>query len=151
MLQTTARHKIRFAGIALCLKAQWLCMDTGNANAPIIIAQIATVDTEFQPGRQSLRLSVTAPTVEPRWTEVLKIKIPDGSDNWYNTPVEMADEDAAVVDTEQNWTGYELTEKEMPDCIRCPSCKKFPFESTEIQVYNIVRLVMFRRANNGKD
>lgn len=75
----------------------------------------------------------------------------NGSDNWYNAPVEMADEDAAVVDTEQNWTGYELTEKEMPDCIRCPSCKKYPFENREIQVYNIVRLVMFRRSDNGKD
>lgn len=75
----------------------------------------------------------------------------NGSDSWCNVPVEMADEDAAVVDTEQSWTGYELTEEEMPDCIRCPSCKKFPFESTEIQVYNIVRLVMFRRADNDKD
>lgn len=69
----------------------------------------------------------------------------NGNDNWYNTPVEMADENAAVVDTEQNWTGYELTEEEMPDYIRCPKCKKYPFESKEIQVYNIVRLVMFRR------
>lgn len=74
----------------------------------------------------------------------------NGSDNWYNVPDEMADEEAVVVDTEQNWTGYELTEEEMPDCIRCPKCKKYPFECREIQVYNIVRLVMFRRADNAE-
>lgn len=69
----------------------------------------------------------------------------NGSDSWCDTFVEEADENAAVVDTEQSWTGYELTEEEMIDCIRCPKCKKFPFTDKEIQVYNIVRLVMFRR------
>lgn len=73
----------------------------------------------------------------------------DGSDSWRNTPAEKADVDVIVVETEQNWAGYELSEEEMPDSVRCPKCKRFPFESTEIQLYNIVRLIMFKRAENG--
>ena len=36
----------------------------------------------------------------------------------------------------------------MIDTITCPHCGKFPFESTEIYVYDIVRVVMFRKADN---
>lgn len=73
----------------------------------------------------------------------------DGSDGYWNIPIESAEESAAVLETTQNWTGYELSEEEMTETIKCPKCRQFPFESTEIQVYNIVRLVMFRRGDDG--
>lgn len=72
----------------------------------------------------------------------------EGNDDWCAIPVEAADEDAAVVETDASWTGYELSEEERLECIRCPKCKQFPFDSKEIQTYEIVRLVMFRRPGN---
>lgn len=30
----------------------------------------------------------------------------------------------------------------------CPHCKQFPFKYEEVQVYEIVRAVMFRREDN---
>ena len=73
----------------------------------------------------------------------------DGTDIFWDLPISEAKQDAAVVETNPNWCGYELTEEEMLDTIQCPKCKQFPFENTEIQVYDIVRIVMFRRADNG--
>lgn len=78
----------------------------------------------------------------------------DGSDRFYSHYITEAEEDAAVVETTQNWTGYELSEDEMVDTIECPHCGEFPFKSTEIQVYNVVRLVMFRTeegTSNGNE
>ena len=69
----------------------------------------------------------------------------DGSDYQQSIPIEPAEEDASIFETTQNWTGYELSEEEMAETIQCPKCGKFPFESTEVQAYNIVRVVMFRR------
>lgn len=54
-------------------------------------------------------------------------------------------ESATCIDTNQNWTGYEQSEDEMAGTICCPHCKKFPFISREIQVYDIVRIVCFRK------
>ncbi len=49
-----------------------------------------------------------------------------------------------VFETTQNWTGYELTEEEMIDGIRCPICGEFPFKHKEVQVYDVVRVVCFK-------
>lgn len=70
----------------------------------------------------------------------------DGSDAPIPVPlVEVEGEQCVWVDTDANWTGYGLTEEEMPDSLKCPVCGEFPFESQEIQVYEIVRAVMFKK------
>lgn len=70
----------------------------------------------------------------------------DGSDSDVSHPIEYENEQtgAIVIDTTPNWTGYELTESEMTQCMSCPNCGKFPFKCKEIQVYNIVRVVCFK-------
>lgn len=75
----------------------------------------------------------------------------DGSDSDKFAFVELvdcpADEDGdnvAILETDQNWTGYELSEEEMMEDIRCPHCGKFPFKHKEVQVYEVVRIVCFR-------
>jgi hypothetical protein len=67
----------------------------------------------------------------------------DGSDDWHTMPV-GEHECGIFIDTERSWTGYELTEKEMLETIRCPFCKKYPFKNNEIHVYDIVRIVCFK-------
>lgn len=53
-------------------------------------------------------------------------------------------QDAVCIETDRNWTGYELTEGEMAEDIRCPACGKFPFYKNEVQVYDVVRVVCFK-------
>ena len=69
----------------------------------------------------------------------------DGS-NYDATIVIEEDEhfNAVIMETDRNWTGYELTEEEMRERIECPYCKQFPFGSEEIQVYDVVRIVCFK-------
>jgi len=67
----------------------------------------------------------------------------DGSDSFISHPVKDELYDAAVVEIDSNWTGYDLSEEELLDTIICPHCGQFPFKNKEIQVYDIVRLVMF--------
>lgn len=69
----------------------------------------------------------------------------DGSDSCRDTTFEEFDVNAIVVDLDKNWTGYELSEEEMRETITCPSCHKWPFKSEEIQIYEFVRVVMFRQ------
>ena len=69
----------------------------------------------------------------------------DGSDYEDKCEAEVCDDKAVVVETSKDWCGYELTEEEMLDTITCPHCGKFPFESTELYVYDIVQVVMFRK------
>lgn len=50
---------------------------------------------------------------------------------------------AVELDVDSNWTGYELDDdEEREKTISCPHCGKFPF-ADQIQVYEIVRVVMF--------
>lgn len=67
----------------------------------------------------------------------------DGSDAFDKHYVFECENNAAYVETTQNWTGYELTEEEMLETIICPNCHQFPFKSKEIQVYDVVRIVCF--------
>lgn len=71
----------------------------------------------------------------------------DGTDRYYDLPVAECEQNAVYVDANHNWTGYELTEGERIDTVRCPYCKKFPFKHLEIQVYDIVRVVLFKTEN----
>jgi len=54
-------------------------------------------------------------------------------------------EDAAVFEVSQNWTGYELSEGEQHETILCPHCKQFPFDDPEIDVYDSVQVICFRK------
>ena len=54
------------------------------------------------------------------------------------------EENAVVIETDNAWVGYGLSEEERPDTIACPHCKKFPFKHKEIQVCEIVRVVCFK-------
>lgn len=69
----------------------------------------------------------------------------DGSDGFYSYPIQDTSNNAIVIDTDNNWTGYDLSEEERLDTIECPICHKFPFKSTEMQVYEIVRIVCFTK------
>ncbi len=62
---------------------------------------------------------------------------------------ECKEGDAVYADVNTNWAGFELTEEEMPETIRCPKCKKYPFKDKEIHAYDLVRVVMFK--NGGCD
>ena len=57
---------------------------------------------------------------------------------------ENGERTVALIETNANWTGYELTEEEQRETIKCPHCGEFPFKHMEIQVYEIVRLVCFK-------
>lgn len=68
----------------------------------------------------------------------------DGFDFWDKHPLfEIGNNGCVGIETNANWTGYELTDEERRETIECPFCKKFPFGKEEIQVYNTVNLVCF--------
>lgn len=69
----------------------------------------------------------------------------DGSDGYVGLPLSECEESAAYIDTDQTWTGYELSEEERLETVICPHCKQFPFKKTEIQVYDFVRVVCFKQ------
>lgn len=68
----------------------------------------------------------------------------DGTDTIQDTTFEECDDHAVVIEVGTEWTGYELTEEEALETITCPRCHKWPFKSTELQQYTIIRLVMFK-------
>ena len=53
--------------------------------------------------------------------------------------------DAVGFDTDRNWCGYDLDEEEQREIIKCPYCDKYPFKNKEIQVYEIVRVIGFKK------
>lgn len=56
---------------------------------------------------------------------------------------------AVIVDTTPLWVGSELGLDEVHDTIVCPHCGQFPFEDTEVQIDDVVRVVMFRKDNEN--
>lgn len=74
----------------------------------------------------------------------LNVFLRDGSDMEIDYPVNECEDNAVYIDTDQDWTGYELTEDEQREQITCPHCGKFPFKSNEIQIHEIVRVVCFK-------
>lgn len=76
----------------------------------------------------------------------------DGSDSFHDISFEEEEVDAVVFETDQNWCEYELTEEEMMEGIRCPSCGKFPGDAENgIQVYDVVRVVFFKETDHEND
>lgn len=71
----------------------------------------------------------------------------EGSDRPVDYYINECENNAVYIDTTNNWVGYELSGEEQAETISCPHCGKFPFEEKEIQVYDIVRVVMFRSHN----
>lgn len=68
----------------------------------------------------------------------------DGSDSDGKFMIEEHDDNAVVFNIGTNWTGYELTEEEQMESIRCPFCGAFPFKHKEVQTYSFVEVVMFK-------
>ena len=75
----------------------------------------------------------------------------DGSDNFKTLPITEDTDGSVYVDVEPNWTGYELSEVEMPETIRCPECGQFPLENREIHAHDMVRVVLFRKEYEAKE
>lgn len=69
--------------------------------------------------------------------------------DWYwDKSIKQTSANTAIVETTKNWRGYGLSKEEMSNTIRCPKCKQYPFENNEIQIYDVVRIVMFKRDDN---
>jgi DNA-directed RNA polymerase subunit RPC12/RpoP len=67
----------------------------------------------------------------------------DGSDSEYSIPITYEDEGCIHFSTTQNWTGYELSDTEQKDGIRCPFCHEFPFDANEeIELYEPEEVVV---------
>lgn len=70
----------------------------------------------------------------------------DGTDFFTKVPFKQVLHNAIYFDTDINWTGYELTDEERKEGIKCPYCKKYPFDDKEeIQTYEYVRVVCFKK------
>jgi hypothetical protein len=73
----------------------------------------------------------------------------DGSDFVTTFGIEEDDRcNAVIMETDSEWTGYGLTEKEMQERLQCPYCKQFPFTNDEIQVHEVVRIICFKQEQN---
>ena len=75
----------------------------------------------------------------------------DGSD--FDTVLKIEEDDhynAVIMETDREWTGYELSEREMRERLLCPYCKQFPFSNDEIQIYDVVRIICFKRDQTEK-
>lgn len=68
----------------------------------------------------------------------------DGSDSEHQMLLTFDKETGCVVfETTRNWTGYELTDEERKEGIRCPHCGEYPFDkSVEIEFYEPVNVLM---------
>lgn len=68
-----------------------------------------------------------------------------GNDYSEKRELEEYEVDAVGFDVDANWCGYDLTEEEQRELIECPCCYNYPFENKEIQVYEIVRVIGFKK------
>lgn len=68
----------------------------------------------------------------------------DGSDSEYSFPITYNEDGGCIqFSTTQNWTGYELSDTEKKDSIRCPFCREFPFDANEeIELYEPEEVVV---------
>lgn len=68
----------------------------------------------------------------------------DGSDYDIDYVFHEPEKGVAEIQLPTYWCGYELSEDEMMESIRCPHCGKFPFsESAGINIETIVHVVCF--------
>ena len=62
-----------------------------------------------------------------------------GSDCSISVDITECEKNAVVFETDKSWTGYDQD-------VRCPICGKNLFQNDEIQIFNIVRVVKFKKA-----
>lgn len=69
----------------------------------------------------------------------------DGSDSELLIPLYFdVPNNCIIFETTQNWTGYELTDEERKEGIRCPHCGEYPFDSgVEIMFHEPVEVLMW--------
>jgi DNA-directed RNA polymerase subunit RPC12/RpoP len=79
----------------------------------------------------------------------------DGTDSEYQMPLTFDEKTGCVgFETTQNWTGYELTDEERKEGIRCPHCGEYPFDNNvEIEFHEPVEVLMWtsQRADSQRD
>lgn len=76
----------------------------------------------------------------------------DGADAWEEYPVHACSNRAVYIDLPTSWAGDCMSEEEQMESIRCPHCHKYPFNDEEIQVYGMLRTVMFDNCKHpGED
>ena len=79
----------------------------------------------------------------------------DGSDSECSFPIDYYEDGGCIqFSTTQNWTGYELSDAEQKDSIRCPFCGEFPFDANEeIELYEpekVIVMIWERREQDGQ-
>ena len=74
-----------------------------------------------------------------------------GADSLWKYDFQECEEDAVVIDTNPAWVGCGLSDEEQLETIKCPHCHQFPFKNTEIQVYDVVRIVCFKSPPSKED
>ena len=67
----------------------------------------------------------------------------DGSDYDVEIKFKQVPSNAIAFEIGTNWVGYGGMEDSSQ--IRCPNCHKFPFKSEEIQCYEYLRVICFKR------
>ena len=69
----------------------------------------------------------------------------DGSDSPHSLQITYDKQSQCVAfSTTPNWTGYELSDEELKDDIRCPYCGEYPFDAdVEIELYEPVEVMMW--------
>lgn len=74
---------------------------------------------------------------------LVNVFLPDGSDK--EALIQFSDngEETYCLETDRNWTGYELCEEEQIETIKCPKCKKFPFKTRTLDVSEPVYLIFW--------
>lgn len=75
----------------------------------------------------------------------------EGNDAWGNVLISEVPDNAVYIDLPTNWTGYDMSEEEQSESIRCPFCRQHPFKKIEIDTHDFVRVVMFKHTVERKE
>lgn len=69
----------------------------------------------------------------------------DGGDDWCDVDVDE-ESGVAYMSVLTCWTGYELSEEEQVDTIRCPHCHKYPFVNRFVDACTYVNVLMYPKS-----
>lgn len=75
----------------------------------------------------------------------------DGTDLDHSIPILYEPYSGCITfTTTPNWTDYDLTDEERKEGIRCPYCRKYPFDKDcEIELYEPVNVMMWVTRNKN--
>ena len=76
---------------------------------------------------------------------IIRVSDAYGSDCSISVDITECEKNAVVFETDKSWTGYDQDGEDANQDIRCPICGKNPFQNDEIQIFNIVRVVNFKK------